>query len=269
MNKGAFLILLYCAIFCSNAAIAQQNISTSGEPIEITADKSLEWHRNEKFFQANVNVRAVQGETTLLSDTLTAKYRETKESSMDIQTITATGAVVKIVMRESTAFGQKAIYEVNKAYAVMTGDNLKLESPDQLVTARDELEYWVDQGRLKAIGKAVAIRADDRIEADVLIADFKEDKNGKRVLKTLQAEGNVVITTPEEVLTGSRANYNAETNIAEIHENVKVTKGKNVLEGTKAEVDLNTNISKMFGGVTQDGGRVRGVFYPGSVEKPK
>ncbi|MDH5722612.1 MAG: ostA-like family protein [Alphaproteobacteria bacterium] len=269
MIRRIFLIALFCVMPCYKIVFAQQNLSGSDRPIEITAKESLEWHRNEKFFQANVDVRVVQGETTLLSEVLTAKYRESENNSMDIHTITATGAIVQIVMQESKAFGQKAVYEVDKAYAVMTGDNLKLISPDQQVTARDELQYWVDQGRLKAVGNAVAIRADDKIEADTLIADFKEDKNGKRVLKSLQAVGNVVITTPEEILTGNNAVYNADTNIAEINENVKITKDQNVLEGSKAEVDLNTNISKMYGGVTQEGGRVRGVFYPGSVEKPK
>tara|TARA_B100001989_G_scaffold252991_1_gene237372 strand:+ start:978 stop:1790 length:813 start_codon:yes stop_codon:yes gene_type:complete len=268
-NYKKTLVFVFVLSFCFQSAFAQQNLNTSDEPIEITADDSLEWYRNDKYFQANKNVKAVQGETTLLSDVLTAKYRETKESSIDIYTITATGSEVQILMRESKAFGQKAVYDVDKAYAVMTGNNLKLISPDQQVTARDELQYWVDKGRLQAVGKAVAIRTDDKIEADLLIADFKQDKNGKRVLKSLKAEGNVVITTPEEVLTGNRAVYNANTNIAEIHGNVKITKGQNVLEGTKAEVDLNTNISKMFGGVTQEGGRVRGVFYPGSVEKPE
>ncbi len=87
------------------------------------------------------------------------------------------------------------------------------------------------------------------------------------MLKTLEAIGNVVITTETEVLRGERGVYNAATNVAELHENVKITRGPNVLEGTKAQVDLDTNISKIFGGA-QNGGQVRGVFYPGSEDKP-
>ncbi len=236
------------------------------KPLEITADESLEWHRNDLFFKAKKNVRASQGGTTLISDILVAKYRESKTSNIDIHTIQATGRV-QIVSANSKAYGDKAIYSVDKGYAVMTGNNLKLVSDDQTVTARDKFQYWVNKGRLEAIGKAVAMREGDRLEADKLIAIFDE-KNGKRTLRTLQAIGNVVITTPTEVLTGEKAIYQAKTDIAEISENVKITKGPNTLEGAKAQVNLKTNISKIFGSKEPGGGRVKGVFFPRSESKP-
>lgn len=251
--------------FLTGGVFAQQN-PDSKKPLEITADESLEWHRNAFYFKAKTNVRAVQGGTTLYSDVLTAKYREGKKGGMDIYAVNADGHV-KIISQQSKAYGDKAVYSIDKGFAVMTGKNLKLVSDDQTVTARDKFQYWVNAGRLEAIGKAVAVRAGDRVEGDKLIAVFTQNKNGKRVLKTLEAIGNVVITTETEVLRGERGVYNAATNVAELHENVKITRGPNVLEGTKAQVDLDTNISKIFGGA-QNGGQVRGVFYPGSEDKP-
>ena len=70
------------------------------------------------------------------------------------------------------------------------------------------------------------------------------------------------------MLTGDRGIYQASTNIAELHDNVKITRGPNVLEGEKAQVNLETNVSKISGG-SGETGRVRGVFYPGSEEKPQ
>lgn len=236
------------------------------KPLEITADESLEWHRNDLFFKAKKNVRASQGGTTLISDVLVAKYRESKTSNIDIHTIQATGRV-QIISTQSKAYGDKAVYSVDKAYAVMTGKNLRLVSDDQTVRARDKFQYWVNQGKLEAIGKAVAVREGDKLEADKLIAIFDE-KNGKRTLKTLEAIGNVVITTPTEVLTGEKAIYQAKTDIAEISENVKITRGLNTLEGAKAQVNLKTNISKIFGSKESGGGRVKGVFFPGTQNAP-
>ena len=235
------------------------------EPLEITADDSLEWHRTELYFKARKNVHAVQGGTTLISDMLTAKYRDGGEG-MDIHTLQADGHV-KIISAQSKAYGDHATYQVDKGYAIMTGRNLRLISDGQTVTARDKFQYWVNSGRLEAIGHAVAVRLGDRLEADKLIATFTEDKAGKRTLKTLEAIGNVVITTPTEILTGELAIYQAATNIAEIHNNVKIMRGPNVLEGDRAQVNLDTNVSKIFGG-TGESGRVRGVFYPGSETKP-
>ncbi len=258
-----------CMVFCFVApnVNAQNGLNPdSKKPLEITADGTLEWHRNDLYFKAKNNVKAQQGGTTLLSDVLVAKYRDSKNGSMDIHTIKANGHV-KIVSAKSTAYGDNAVYNLDKGYAVMTGRNLRLVSEDQTVRAHDKFQYWVNEGRLVALGNAVAVRDGDKLEADKIIAIFMQDKKGKRVLKTLEALGNVVITTPDEVLTGARAIYKSDTNIAELHDGVKITRGLNVLEGAHAQVDLGTNISKIFGGSAETGGRVRGVFYPGSVEK--
>ncbi len=265
-----YLFLIFITIcFCIPELRAQNGFNPdSKKPLVITADGSLEWHRNDFYFKANKNVKAAQGGTVLFSDVLVAKYDNSKDGSINISTIKADGHV-KIKSAQSTAYGDHAVYSISKGYAVMKGKNLRLISKDQTVTARDKFQYWVNEGRLEAIGNAVAVRDGDKLEADKIIATFVQDNKGKRVLKTLEALGSVVITTPDEVLTGNRAIYQADSNIAQLHENVKITRGLNVLEGERAQVNLVTNISKIFGGTAETGGRVRGIFYPGSVEKSK
>lgn len=258
-------LCLVFLLFSSNGWAQATLNPDRNEPLEITADDSLEWHRTKLYFKARKNVRAVQGGTTLISDVLTARYRDGGEG-MDIHTLQADGHV-QIISAQSKAYGDHATYKVDKGYAVMTGRSLRLISDGQTVTARDKFQYWVNSGRLEAIGHAVAVRLGDKLEADKLIATFTEDKTGKRTLKTLEAIGHVVITTPTEILTGELAIYQAATNIAEIHNNVKIMRGPNILEGDRAQVNLETNVSKIFGG-TGENGRVRGVFYPGSETKP-
>ncbi len=264
-----FLFIIICVMPFSVQAQNAFN-PDNNKPVEITADESLEWHRNELYFLARKNVRAVQGDTVLLSELLTAKYRNGAGQGMDIYRITAEGNV-RISTPQSKVFGGKAVYNMDDGYAIMTGKGLKLISTDQTVTARDKFEYWSATGKLIAIGNAVAIREGDQIKADKMIALFSQDKGGKRTLKSLESIGHVVITTPDEVLTGDRATYDAATSTAEILDHVKITRGPNVLEGTRATLNTKTNISKLFGGVTttgEKGGRVRGVFYPGSTKKP-
>ena len=258
-------VFLFCMLFSPNVWSQSALNPDRNEPLEITADDSLEWNRTKLYFKARKNVHAVQGSTTLISDVLTAQYRDGKKG-MDIHTLQADGHV-KINSAQSKAYGDHATYRVDKGYAVMTGRSLRLISDGQTVTARDKFQYWVNSGRLEAIGHAVAVRLGDKLEADKLIATFIEDKAGKRTLKSLEAIGHVVITTPTEILTGELAIYQAATNIAEIHNNVKIMRGPNVLQGDRAQVNLETNVSKIFGG-TGETGRVRGVFYPGSETKP-
>lgn len=262
-------VLLVFLLFVSVPVCVWAQNPDRKKPLEITADESLEWHRTDLYFKARKNVKAMQGATTLYSDLLTAKYREGAEGGIDIHTIQADGAV-RIISAQSKVHGDRAVYNVDKGYAVMTGRALRLVSDDQVVTARERFEYWTANGRLEAHGDAVAVRAGDKIESDKMIAVFDENKKtGKRVLKTLEAIGNVVITTPDEILTGNRAVYSARTNIAELLEGVVIVRGPNKLQGTRAEVNLETNISKIFGGVQEEGGRVRGVFYPSTAKKPE
>lgn len=249
-------------------SVSAQSVLEKSQPLEITAEQSLEWHRNEKFFKASKNVIAVQGETKLSAQILIARYHEDdgKDTGLKIYLIEASGGVV-IDSAQSKAYGEKAVFEVDKGVATMTGGNLRLVSQDQTVTAKESFRYWVREGRLMASGKAMAIRGEDRLEAENMSATFAENKDGSRVLDTLEANDNVIITTPTEILTGDKGIYKAKTNMAEMLGNVVIKRGPNILKGEKAQVDLNTNISTMFGS-TSGGGRVSGVFYPGSEKKP-
>lgn len=272
--------ILTAAIFVG-ASVHAQSPQSSQQPIEITATKTVEWLRNQKQYVARENVIVTQGPMTLTSDLLTADYREGAQSSMEIWQLTAEGTVT-IADQENKAYGDKAVYDVPKGTAVLTGQNLKLVSPDQTVTARDRMEYYSNERMAKAIGNAKVVRTKDTLTADTITAYFKDDAVkaepapaqqqpktggsnalGGGSLDRLEAEGSVVIKTPTETLRGARAIYRSSTNTAELIGKVKIERGENTIEGERAEVNLTTNVSKMFGSEKQ-GGRVRGVFFPSS-----
>lgn len=281
MHIGVFIRLLSLLILLSvQAAQATEQKRTdpigsadNGKPIEITARTSLEWLREKKQYIARDDVKVQQGDMAITADLLEADYRETKGSDFDIYRLTATGNV-HLTSADSTAQGDKAVYEVDKGVATLTGKNLKLTSPEQTVTARDRFEYFANEGRLNAVGDARAVRGEDIITAEKISAIFKEDpKTGSRELSRLEAVGDVVITTPAEKLRGERGSYDARTTIARLDGNVKIERGPNQLEGNSADVNMTTNVSRMHGagqdGKASDGGRVRGVFYPGTQKGDK
>lgn len=260
----------------SSFALAQDAAGLSSsvsQPLEITADGTLEWLRNEKLLVARKNALAVQGDSSVAAQTLSAEYREGKDGGgMQIWKITAeTGVVLK--SKDTQAYGEKAVYDLDSGLATMTGEGLKMISPDQTVTARDRFEYRVNEGRFEAIGAAKVVRpkpsgnGTDTLSADTISAIMKDNGKGERVLETLEAKGNVVIVTPTETVTGAHGVYKSDTNKAELDGGVKIVRGPNTLQGQRAEVDMNTNTSRIFGSDTPTG-RVRGVFYPGSEKKP-
>lgn len=243
---------------------AQAQDAAKGDPVEITAKRTLEWHRNDKQFVAVGDVVAKQGTATVYSDTLTADYRETKESSMDIYKLTAKGSVRLENNDGSTGYGDQAVYTIDDAKAVMTGGNLKIVSPERTITATDRMEYLTQKGEASAFGNAKMIQGDDTITANTLKAFFAQSTGGQRTLDRAEAHGNVVIITPEEKLTGDKGVYTASNNTAEVTGKVRITRGPNILEGARATVNLATNVSTMYGGQSSPTGdtRVRGVFYP-------
>lgn len=275
-------MLFLCALLASTATFAQTPTG-SEQPIEITASKSVEWLRGQNQYVARENVVVTQGTMTMHSDLLTADYREGATSSTEIWQITADGNV-QIKDDANTAYGDKGVYDVTNGIAVLTGQDLKLVSPDQTVTARDRMEYHSNERMAKAIGNAKVVRPTDTLTASTITAYFKDNSAaattpkpaavassgpvGGGSLDRLEAEGGVVIKTPTETLRGAKAVYRADTNTAELTGNVKIERGPNVMEGNRATVDLNTNVSKMFGSNT-DGGRVRGIFYPSSNKSGK
>ncbi len=251
------LILTLLLILCGPVAFAQDKPA----PIEITADKTLEWHRKSSQYVANGNVIVKQGDVTIHADKITADYREEKNSGLTIYKLTATGHVA-IDSKGGTATGDELVYTVETGLGVMTGNQLTMSSPDQTVTATDRFEYSVHDGKFKAIGNATTIRGKDRLQADMIAATLKDNANGARTLDRLDAIGHVTITTPTEILTGESGFYTAASNAAEISGGVKILRGQNELSGDRARVDLTTGISTIFGSPDQ-GGRVRGTFYPG------
>jgi len=253
------------AIGLAGPADAQLSGLTGGdEPIEIEAIDSLEWYSEEKMYVARGDVVLRQGDTTLTADTVTAAYRELEDGSTEIFKLTAEGNVV-ITSPDQTVTGATGVYDVDKAVFVMAGGDLKLVTPTETVTARDTLEYWETQQLAVARGDAVAVRDDDRIQADELTAEFADGPDGEQEMRRMGARGDVVITTPSEVAHGDEGVYDVETGIATLSGNVRLTQGDTQLNGDFAEVDMETGVSRLLsrsGGEGEGGGRIRGLLVP-------
>jgi lipopolysaccharide export system protein LptA len=218
---------------------------------------------------------------SVTADTLVADYREGKEKKTEIYRLTATGHVV-LTSGENKAYGENAVYTMDDGKAVLTGGDLKIVGKDMTITAKDRFEYYANEGRMVAIGAPVITNLDRTLTADKVTAwTAPQTKDGAgeakkpeaastaKSLGNLQralAEGNVVITTPKEKATSDKATYTAQTDLVELTGNVKLNQGINQLEGERAEMNMATNVSRIFGAPGK-GGRVKGVFFPGSQSK--
>lgn len=266
-------------------------IGGDDKPLEVFADQGIEWHQNESNYIARGNARAVKGDTTVHGDALIAHYRKAATGGTEVWRVEATGNV-RITTPTETAYGDRAVYTIDNAVLVMTGKNLRLTTPRETITARDSLEYWEQKNLAVARGDAVVITDDRRIRADVLTALFKSTNNrggatpttakpapqtrkpaagakpgssnrDSSSLQRIDAYGNVVITTPQDVARGNRAVYLEETGIANLMGSVKITRGNNQLNGEVAEVNLRTGVSRIISADKgKSGGPVRALIVP-------
>lgn len=254
-------------VMMSATAMAETAASASPAPVEISAAKSLEWNRKAKTYTARGNAVAKQGAFEVSSRTLTAHYNDDKGAA-DIHQLVAEGQVI-IKSPPYTAQGDKAVYDVSRNHAVLTGSDLKIETPTEYLTATEKIEFFAADNKLSAVGSAVAVRGHDRLEATALNAFFTKDAAEKMTLDKLTAEGGVTIRTINEVITGDKGSYDVRAEKAVLTGNVKVRQGENWLTGTRADVDMKTGISHLYAPDKGAGdGRVKGVFYPKTIKKP-
>lgn len=285
------------------AAHAQAIDLSSGGPVSVTSRGGFEWRENEQVVVATDDARAVRGDVTVLADRLTAHYRkkgagpggaaglaapapptpaqaasgEAEGGGNEVYRLEADGHV-RIVTPTDEAVAGKAVYDIDQAVLVMTGGNLKLTTPQQVMTARDSMEYWSQKHMAVGRGNAVVVTNDGkRLSADVLVG-YTADPNEARPaaakpadpmaasgkLQRVEAYGNVEVRTQTDTVRGERGVYVPDTGVARLVGHVRITRGENQLNGPAADVNMKTGIAHI---ISDPGQRVQGLLMPNSTQK--
>ena len=259
-------LLLGLGLTLGAAPVAAQGLGglqSGDEPLEINALEGIEWRRDSRQYIARGDARAAQGDLEVFADVLVANYRENPNGENEIYQIEAQGNV-RIVSPGETVYGQLARYNVDRKVMVLQGDNLRMVTEEDVITARDSFEYWEEMQVAVARGNAVAIRGDRRVMADSLTAHMKKDADGKMGIDRVDAIGDVRISTPTDSVRGNKGIYYVKRQFAKLFGGVKITRGENQMNGEYAEVDLQSGISKLMAAPpgSQASDRVRGLLIP-------
>lgn len=251
--------------FLLTTAFAQAQ-TPANDAVEITATGSLEWQRGEKAYVAKGNVIVTKEDMRLSCDTLTAFYAAEK-SATGITSLTAQGHV-HFTAQGHEAFGDQAVYDLKTETITLTGQDLRLLTPAEIITAKNKIEYIRPENRLNAVGYARATKDQDTLTADMLSAFFDAGAQNALELRQIRAENNVVITTATEKVFGTSGVWDAKTQKATLEGPVQIEQGQSHLTGDKVVVDMKTGLSRLYAGTDgQSGdGRVKGVFYPKKKE---
>ena len=260
-----FLALIAVAAFAA-PAIAQSvgsfDVGATTGAIQIDAEDGIEWRRDESVYIARGNARIARGDMAVYADTLKAFYRGDGSSAAEIYRVEATGNV-RLTSPGETVYGEYAVYDVERKVLVMTGGDLRVETEDEIVTARDSLEYWQDQMVVVARGDAEVVQEAEnrRVSADTLTGFFREDDTGEVGLYQVEAEGGVRIQRGDEIARAGKAVYNLDTEVATLSGGVKISQGETQLNGDFAEFNLRSGVSRLLGSGSDDG-RVQTLIVP-------
>jgi lipopolysaccharide export system protein LptA len=307
--------LLAASLLCHPASAQALDMSHGG-PVEVTATDGIDWNQNAQTVTARGNARAVRDNVTVTADRLIAYYRKkaappgqpakpaqsattdvSDTGSSEIYRLEAVGHV-HIFTATDQAWGDKAVYDIDQAVLVLTGGALRLTTPQDVLTARDSMEYWSQTRMSVARGNAVVVTADGRrLSGDTLVgysspptpapagpaspgqatpaaqaAPAKPAATGGKPadplmasgkLERVEAYGNVEVRTATEIVHGDRGVYVPDTGRARILGHVRITRGENQVNGMAADVDMKTGISTLLSGPAA---RVEGLIMPNDAK---
>jgi lipopolysaccharide export system protein LptA len=262
----ALFLALFAIAAIGSPAIAQSvgsfDVGATSGAIQIDAEDGIEWRRDERVYIARGNARIARGDMAVYADLLKAFYRGDGSSAAEIYRVEATGNV-RLTSPGETVYGEYAVYDVERKVLVMTGGDLRVETEDEIVTARDSLEYWQDQMVVVARGDAEVVQAAEnrRVSADTLTGFFREDNTGEVGLYQVEAEGGVRIQRGDEIARAGKAVYNLDTEVATLSGGVKISQGATQLNGDYAEFNLRSGVSRLLGSGSDDG-RVQTLIVP-------
>ena len=140
----------------------------------------------------------------------------------------------------------------------------------------DSMEWLNEEKIAIARGNADAVQGRYTLSAHVLIAHIADEPDGNQKsnsqISLIEAEGNVLLITPNEKARGSIGIYDVRNKTAILTGSVVLTQGENVLHGERLIMDLNTGRSRLEGAAgpaepTKDG-RVKAIFNPENVNEP-
>ena len=178
---------------------------------------------------------------------------------------------VHIFTNTDQAWGDRAVYDMDQAVLVMTGTNMKMTTPQDILTARDTVEYHSREHMSVSRGNATLTTNDGRqMRADILVGYDRpksertphgagRDPGGAGAIERVDAFGHILIRTQSEAVTGDRGVYVPDSGIARIVGNVHISRGLNEISGASAIVNMRTGIATL---TDTPGSRVSGLVVP-------
>jgi len=162
------------------------------------------------------------------------------------------------------------------------GQSLDHDSSQPIEISADSLEVAQEEQLATFAGNVDAVQGDLVLSADKLLVYYEGENSsigisagGGSSIRRIDAEGHVIIASPEETAEGDYGTYDVLAKLVTLEGQVVLTRGANVVRGERLEMDLVSGKSRMVGGtetsIAKEGekpssGRVKALFTPKSKD---
>lgn len=166
------------------------------------------------------------------------------------------------------------------AAAPAQAQDMKMDGKQPIEITADSLEVSQKEQQATFIGNVVAVQGAMKITSDRMKVFYRvgeQTKGGAQAISRIEVQGNVFMTNTSETARSKSGVYDVDANKLHLKTDVVLTRGENVVKGDALEYDLTTGKSQIVGAGAiaggsagnaegGSGGRVRGLFVPGSSE---
>jgi lipopolysaccharide export system protein LptA len=156
---------------------------------------------------------------------------------------------------------------------------LKTDKNQPILIQSDRMDAYQEKKMVIFSGNVVATQGDKTIKSDRLLIYYKDNPGNPKKkdvkdmgnagdLEKLEAQGHVIITQTNRVVTGENAVFYQDSQKIVMTGNTVMREGKNIVKGDKIVVFLNEDRGVVEGSESK---RVTATIYPNEKkeEKPK
>lgn len=175
----------------------------------------------------------------------------------------------EIFTHKAKAFIRKNTLGKTEIFRIEAKGDVRFFGPGGESGTSDEATYDIEDGLVKltpSTGNKVILWKDQYIlEADCINIHFEKDKAS---LQKIDAIGKVLLSSPEEIIEGSKAVFTPDNHMIVVTGDVRVTNASGQLRGSCAKVNVDTKRSEVLKRpqVSKDR-RARVLIYPKEVKK--
>ncbi|MBL0941614.1 MAG: hypothetical protein IBJ00_02635 [Alphaproteobacteria bacterium] len=189
----------------------------------------IECDRQNNTCKASGNVVVTKDNFKLESEILLTKLRKDKLGKQEIWQVEARGNIKFKGNADEIASASYALYNIDE-------DKLILKAPEngQSILSQNKHLYPMLQ------------KGEHLVRAKEITIYFIRSSKNATTLKHVEAEGDVILSTPFDLAHGDFATYDPTAKLAKLRGNVVIDRDSGQIAGTYAEVNLDTGTSKML-----------------------